>query len=576
MTRLAALALLVALGGLTPPARLHAGDPLDCIPPSAQLVIVSDSPRKLAQTVTGLDAFQKAQKLPQYRAIYDSAGAKRAFQLLALFEKELGAKWPDLLDQLAGAGAAIGLQFADDPAPVILVLQGKDAEQVKKATELALQTIEGEMARTGAKDGPKRYDIAGHDAVKIGDAHAARVGATTIVSNNETMLKAAVLLATADRTKSSQHKARRDAFKLLPKDPLAWLWVDLASVKKSQASKDFFDATRKDFLQTLVVGGTIDCVKRADFVAAGVYQDADGTNRIAVRLPAGRSEFPPEFQLHVPPKGEPGTLPLLEPPGTIYSHSLHLDISHLWTNRKTLLNDEIRGGLEKADKDISKILPGSVKFGELLSMWGPHHRIVVANHDTPPYKKQPSQRFPAFGYVATGRDPKFAKSVEPALRSAAIIASLQFSLKMVEHTHDGIGIVAYRFPEDKELADDPEGIRFNFEPCFAVVGDELVVASTVELCKKLITELKSPRASAKASTAVIRGKISAKGGAEFLAAAPDPLITDAILSRGIGLEDARKEVAALVGWLKTLGTFRGELDISDTQYKLDLVWEPRK
>lgn len=553
---------------------LQAADPLDCVPPSAQLVLVSDNPRKFAEAVTGLEAFQKAQKLPQYSALYDSAAARRAFQLLALAEKELGAKWPELLDQLAGDGVALGVQFDTDPNPVVLVLQGKDERQVKKATEFAFKTIEDELTRQGAKDGLKRYDVAGQPAVKIGDAHAARVGATTILANNETMLKAAVLMATTDRAKSPEHKARAAAFKLLPKEPLAFLYLDFASVKQSKATKDFFDATRQDFLQTLVAGGTIDCLKRADYIAAGLYKDANSF-KISVRLPAGRSEFPPEFQLHVPPKGEPGTLPLLEPPGTIYSHSLHLDISHLWTNRKTLLNEEIRGGLEKADKDISKILPGSVKFGDLLAMWGPHHRIVVANHDALPYKKQPSQRFPAFGYVATGRDPKFAKSVEPALRSAAIIASLQFNMKMVEHTHDGVGIVAYRFNEDKELADDPEGVRFNFEPCFAIVGDELVAATTVELCKKLITELKSPRSGGKNSTAVIRGKFSAKGGADFLAALPEPLITDAILSRGIGIEQARKEVASLVGWVKTLGSFRGEIDITEKEYKLDLVWDVR-
>src|SRR5437879_4101825 len=81
-------------------------DPLDYMPASAQVVVVSDSPRKFAEAVTALEAFQKAQKLPQYRAIYDSAVAKRAFQLLAMAEKELGAKWPELLDQLAGGGVA--------------------------------------------------------------------------------------------------------------------------------------------------------------------------------------------------------------------------------------------------------------------------------------------------------------------------------------------------------------------------------------------------------------------------------------------------------------------------------------
>lgn len=567
MPRFASLAavLLLAL-----PAAARA-DPLDSVPPSAQLVMVADSPRKLVEAVTGLEALKAAQKLPQYRDVYDSAAAKRAFQLLKLFETELGAKWPELLDQLGGGGVALGLQFADDPAPVILVLQGRDEGQVKKATEFALKTLEDELARQGTKDAVKRSEIAGHPVVQIGDFRTARVGAITLVSNNETTLKDAIQAHTTARAKSTLHKARRDAFQLLPKDPLGWLWVDLKSVKQSKAAKDFFDATRQDFLQTLVVGGSIDCVKRADFVAAGLYKEANGF-RVAVRLPAGRDAFPPEFQLHVPPKDAPGTLAPLTPPGMIYSHSLHLDVAHLWENRKALLNDEIRGGLEKADADISRILPGNVKFGELLSMWGPHHRIVVANHDSPPYKKEPAFRLPAFGYVATGRDPKFAKSVEPALRSAALVASLQFGMKMTEITHDGETAIVYRFKEDKELADDPEGIRFNFEPSFAVVKDQLVVASTAELCKKLITELKKPQ-PAKGGDAVIRGVFSAKGGADYLGAALDPLITDAILSRGIGLAEARKEVAELVAWAKTLGTFRGELDIAAKQYKLDLVWE---
>lgn len=568
MFRLFALSgALLLVGVLTPPLK---ADPLDCIPPSAQLVLVSDSPRKLAEAVTTLDAFKGAQKLPQYRAIYDSAAVKRAFQLLAMFEKQLGAKWPELLDQLAGNGAAIGLQFGNDPAPVILVLQGKDESQVKKAMDLAVKTVEDELARQGAKDGLKELDIEGQPAFKFGDLHAVRIGPTVLLSNNESTLKASVLFAVADRAESQPHKARRDAFTVLPKDPLAWLWIDFASVKQSQAAKDFFDATRKDIFQTFIAGGTIDCLKRSDFVAAGLYKEQDAF-RLSLRLPAGRKGFPPEFQLHVPPKGDPGTLPLLEPLGTIYSHSLHLDIGYLWANRKKLLNEENLKGIEQAEKDISKVLPGSVRLGELLEMWGPRHRIVVANHDTMPYKKQPGSQFPAFGYVATGRDPKFAKSVEPALRSGAIVASLQFDLKMTEHTHEEVKIVAYRFSENKELASDPTGIRFNFEPCFAIVGDELVVASTVELCKKLITELKKPQ-KAKGSTAVIRGKLSAQGGGDFLAALPEPLITDAILSRGIGLEEARKEVAELVAWIKTLGTFRGEIDITDKQYKLDLVW----
>src|SRR5262249_50859617 len=155
--------------------------------------------------------------------------------------------------------------------------------------------------------------------------------------------------------------------------------------------KDFFASTRDDLFQTLLGGTTIDCVRRSDFVAAGLYQEKTGF-RLAVRLPAGRSEFPPEFALHVPPKGEPGSLPLLEPPGVIYSQSFYLDIGYLWKNRDKLINEQTRKQIEEGEQQLSKILPGSVKLGELLEAWGPYHRIVVVNQEKLPYKTEPGVR----------------------------------------------------------------------------------------------------------------------------------------------------------------------------------------
>jgi hypothetical protein len=301
-----------------------------------------------------------------------------------------------------------------------------------------------------------------------------------------------------------------------------------------------------------------------------LYQEEKGF-RVALRMPAGSDGMWEQLALHVPPTDRPGTMPFLDPPGTIYSHSLYLDIGYMWKNRDKLINAEFRRQLEEGEKQLSRFLPSNVKLGDLLEMWGPYHRVVVVNHDTRPYKTEPALKLPAFGYVSSGGDPKFAKSVAPLLRSAALLGTLQFGLKMTEHEHEGVKIVAYRFPEDKPLLDDPDGLRFNFEPCFAVVGDELVLATTVELCKKLITELKNPDAG-KAKRAVVRGKLKAKGAAQALEGLSDPFITDAVLSRGIGLAEAKQEVADLVAFVKSLGNLQVELDVTDTEYRIDLVW----
>lgn len=576
MTRLfrPAAVLLAILAGAASAAA--APDPLASIPDSAQVVVKVDNPRKLAEAITSLEAFQQAKQLPIYRQILDSAAARRAYRILAYFEHELGAKWPELLDQLAGGGVAIGFRFGEG-APALVVLQGTDEKQVERAFDLVLKVVDEELIRQGAK-APLVWDTyRGTPIARIGGAvHAARIGSTVLISTKAEFLHRALDIPSSGKPGASvrNKKSLKDAELLLPKNPLAMVWVDFASVKQTKETKDFFDATRQDFLQTLVLGSTIDCLRRADYVAAGLYQEGQGF-RLAMRLPAGREGLPAEFAFHVPPSGTPGSLPLLEPPGAIYSQSFHLDIGFYWKNRAKLINAQMLKDIETGEKQVSKILPGSLKLGELLEKWGGHHRIVVVNHDRLPYKTEPGVRLPAFGYVTAMRDPQFGKSMDAIIRSGGLLASLQFGLKMTHAEHNGVKIVAYRFPEGKPLAEDTDNIRFNFEPCYAVVGDQFVVGSTIEVCKKLIDEVKRT-AKLPPSPAVWRGKGFADGGAKLLAELSEPVVTDAILRQGVGIDEARQQVADLAAFIRTLGTARIEIDETEQEYRFDIVWEPKK
>lgn len=565
---------MLLVGGLLFPLHRAAADPLDWVPPTGQLLLVSDQPRQLAEAITSLKPVQQVQTLGPVRELYDSTTAHRLLQMLAFAEKRLEARWPQLLDQIAGNGVALAVQIGMDPAPVLLVMEAQDEKQLTKALALVTEVIDEELARQGSTDRLKWTKTGNVERASLGpEAHFARIGTTMLVSNTAATLQEALDRHTARPIKPRPHKARTDAARILPNrnKPLAWLWLDFAAVKQSQEAKDFFDSSRGQFLFTLVAGSTIDCLRRADFVAAGVYQEPTGF-RLAVRIPAGREGLWEELVLHVPPAGTAGSLPLLEPPGTVVSQSLHLDVGYLWKHRDRLITGDDRRNLEDAEKQISKILPGSVKLGELLEMWGPHHRVVVVNHDTRPYKKEPGLMLPAFGYVATMRDKKFGTTADLAFRSAGIIGSLQFGMKFSEQNIDGVTLVSYRFPENKDLPDDPDGLRFNFEPCYAVVGEELVVASTVELGKKLIAELKKPRRGP-SSPAVLRVRLHGKEAAGLVAGFAEPLITDAVLGRGIGLAEARQEVADIIAFVKTLGTAQAELDITATEYRVDVVWE---
>ena len=112
---------------------------------------------------------------------------------LSFFEKELGAEWPELLDQLAGNGAALAFQLGEGEPPALLVLAGKDEKQVGKAFALAWRVVEDELTRQGAKGAVKRTTSGGVERVSVGEAvHAARVGPTVLVSNKADALAAAI------------------------------------------------------------------------------------------------------------------------------------------------------------------------------------------------------------------------------------------------------------------------------------------------------------------------------------------------------------------------------------------------
>src|SRR5947209_127951 len=95
--------------------------PLRLVPDQADLVLQVDNPRQLVKAFTTLDLFKQLQQLDAIRDLYDSTSYQRFFQLVAHFEKQLGQRWPELLDGVAGGGIALAVKIGPNPAPVVLV-----------------------------------------------------------------------------------------------------------------------------------------------------------------------------------------------------------------------------------------------------------------------------------------------------------------------------------------------------------------------------------------------------------------------------------------------------------------------
>ncbi len=567
---------IVAVFGLLfvalPVAAQEPLDPVRRLPRSCGFVFKIENPRQFVEGLTKFDSYQGLQDFPQVKEYLDSTQVRRFFQVVKYLEAELGSPWPVLLDKVAGRGIALGVALAPEPQPGLLVIEGTDAAVVAKAHTLFLDGIREENARAESKQEVKQGDFEGTPVTRVGkDFFTAVRGTTIFITNKDIAMKEGLRLATGKTSETvADHPSLVAARKLAGPSPAAWGWLDLATIKQSQSSKDYFTTVKKDIIQTVLFGSTIDAARRAELIAFVVDQSPAGY-AVSVRLPAKRVDLDPDMALHAPMKGEPGSRPLLQPAGVLYSQSFYLDLGFLWAERKRMFNPENLKDLEKGVNDLNKVLPNTT-FGKLLEGSGPYHRIVAANTGEKLYAVEPSQVIPPVAYVGSMRSEQYGESMDSLLRAGGVIASIQTGWKMSEETHDGVDIVTYRFSEKTEPKfDDAEKLRFNAAPSFAIVGDAIIVGSTPGIVKLLIPELKKETKVA-GSPVVWRARGFAEGAGHLVESSPEATVTQAILTQGIRLAEAKEQTRKFAVWLKTLGHVDISIDHAADMYEFKVAW----
>jgi hypothetical protein len=554
-----------------------APDPLRLVPDAADVMVEIKNPRRLAETVTQLDLVKQAQELGPVREVLDSTNYRRFYQLVAYFEKQLGAQWPELFDRLAGGGIVLAAQIGPNPAPALLVVQGTDEKLTRRFVDLGLQILEQEIARREGKERVEKAPYRGIDAVHLGkEFHAAVVGSALLISNNDKSLHAALDLHLDGGKNSLAHSPTvAEARKLLPADPLASLWLNLETVQKEPKVKDVF-ASGRDPNLTVLFGGWLDAARRSPYLCAALGRESGGF-LLTLRMPGGRDGGGPEQAVHVPPPGVDAA-PLLEPRGVVLSHSFYLNVGKFWDDRAKIFTAAQVKSLEDIDGKSAIVLAGQ-KLSNLLQHTGARHRFVAANQRDTAYKRQPKQPIPAFAVVAELRDPaEFTKTMNTVLRGVALLAGSQYKLKLVDATHGDYKIIAYRFAEDAQLAQDPDDVRFNFSPCFVTVGNQFIASSTIELCHELIDllEKETKPQLARETPAAMRTLLYSAGSADSLEIGKDALLSQTVLGRAVTIDEARAETKALIDLVRRLGLLKVETNYTANDFRVDVRWQLTK
>ncbi len=351
--------------------------------------------------------------------------------------------------------------------------------------------------------------------------------------------------------------------------PLVEGWLNLEQIRKIQNVKNTLNTLGLDPITMFTIGGIVDILKRAPFLY--VHLTRDGRNAdLGVVMDAGREGMAPVAAMFLP-EDQRGSLPLLQPPQVLSSTSYFLDISKFWENRHKILTPEQAKGIDKFETQTAKYLKG-IGLGTILQQSGKYHRIVTTIPASAPYKIKPTVATGSFGVVLDMRDPEFGKSMSKVLRGAALVAGFTYGVKMVEEKHAGHTLVTYYFPEKGKFDGDDNNLRFNFSPCFTVVGNQFVISSTLELGKDLIDCL-SKEAKDKSSPATQRTHVYGTGIAANLRQSEDLLVSQAILSQALPAASAKKQFEQIVRLVEGLGRIQVESFYLPRTYELRFHWQ---
>ena len=579
---LAGLTLALAAFVLAADKPDAAPDPLRLVPEQAEFVLQITQPRRLGETAVHHDLVKQLRTLEAVQELYDSTNFRRFYQLLAHFEKEMGARWPEMLDRVAGGGIVVAAKFGGMDAPALLVVQSKDEAALRKFIDTAGRLLEDELARQEAKEKPEKLTYRNTAVLRVGkDFHVAVAGGALLVSNQEKPLQLAIDLhldggKQSVLEKASVKEARQLALNGQP-DALAWMWLDADTIRSRNPKEGGLDPKATDPQATVLFGGWLDQFRRTPFLC-GVLHERAGKIVLGLRTPCGREGMDESLAaLHAPSAEQGGALPLLEPKGTLFSISYTLDTKELWERRAKLFNEAQLKDFEQFDKSTSPLIGGN-KPSWLLSAAGPHHRFVAAHRQNDLYAKKPGVRLPAFAVVVAMRDPKeFTQIAETALRTAALAGLTQVKMKLVEEKHGGLKIVGYRFPDDAGLEDDAADIRFNFMPCFVSVGNQFVVSSTFELAHELVDLLqKEAKGDPVKSETAMRMRFYPSGAADYLQSVEDQLLAQTILDRAIGPKEARAEVQKLLSVIRSSGVLEIEQQFAPREFRYDFKYLPKR
>jgi len=437
---------------------------------------------KMTCAVTGQALYKKQAMNPKFMEMVN---------VIRFIEISLDTNWRKALAQLTGGGITLAVCPQDT---VLAIVEAKDEQMLIRAHELFLS-----MARSDAQDKgqPDRIASAEYLGVKgwttNGQEAHAIVGKRLLIANRAQGLKTMVELRNGKQegvlASQSMYKA---ALQATGTRAVGRVFVNMTPIKGIPDFAKLLAQDESNPLGALFFAGIIEALHGSTWLALGMdvednglvlqaYVDGQGMN------PTGSAAFA------LPSQAGQGAMPNLMVPRRIAALSFHRDLYRFYAAKDDLF-PERTSQLIFFENMMGIFFSGRDLTEEVLKETHPEIRFVIAEQAYDPKAGIPQTQLPAFAAVLRLRDPEaFAEVVEEAWQKAVGLVNFTRGQQAMpgliidRPLHEGTKLTLAYF--SRAGIEETENLhsRFNFRPSLVLPQDYLILSSTDQLARDLIT-----------------------------------------------------------------------------------------
>lgn len=575
---------LVALG----PSALAAGadaagikQAADCLPADLTAVLVL---REGDQQLTAI------RKISEGPAIQESAGYKALITNPDLVKGKLfaaglaAAAGSDLWSAggaLLGKDLAIGVaanEQAGQPRFIAVsvardtALVGRILTQIHAVTGLEVN---------GQPDAKRSRQI---DRVTVFSAnpqlHHCYTDGVLMVSNHADLLADALAAAKSGRNRLSAGKTYRDALADVPQNAVAFACGDMARVRQLIGKGQPLPEQLPNALGGLMFGGWWHTLANAQQAVLWITAEGDsialnGKVTSAKALPPTHRGFVPAGIVHDSWSAE-------QLPGFLAEVSVTRGWAELFAERESLLTLPAAGDLVNFSSTLTTLM-GQLDFvNDLLPNVSGPVRLIAARQNFDGKNVAPTPKLPAFAMVIPFKrveEMGLTRRLQTASQMAISFLNFDAAQKnqpayLIENQRVGEHMLLTTTFADAPMrmsgdakeampATQPgmTGVRFNFAPGAAVVGDRYVIATSTDLLRNVVDMIsKAGKPAADAKGAQDSLTINGRELTAILADNRAELVTNNMLEKDHSRAQAEGEIDGLLGLLK----FADRLDMTSS------------